>query len=141
MRNWGRGVLLIVLCIFLWGCNVQQGKEEAELLEPLRLEMAQESYSLSEDEIAWQMINETGDAYTVWFIPTLEEQQSDGNWQALKCEAGFCGVGDPLGEEIQGSISTKWYPTLKAGVYRLSYQVQKEGREREMISAEFVITE
>ena len=71
----------------------------------------------------------------------MEEQQSDGSWQAIECEAGFCGVGDPLEETMQGSIDTQWYPTLKSGVYRLSYNVQKEDSERETISAEFVVTE
>ena len=141
MKGWGRGLLLILLCVFLWGCNVQQGQEETEVIAPLRLEMAKESYSLSDNEITWQAINETGDAHTIWLIPTLEEQQSDGSWQAIECEAGFCGVGDPLEETMQGSIDTQWYPTLKSGVYRLSYNVQKEDSERETISAEFVVTE
>ncbi len=141
MKGWGRGLLLILLCVFLWGCNVQQGQEETEVIAPLRLEMAQESYSLSDNEITWQAINETGDAYTIWLIPTLEEQQSDGSWQAIKCEVGFCGVGDPLGEMMQGGIDIQWYPTLQPGVYRLSYTVQKENSEQETISAEFVMTE
>lgn len=141
MKGWGRGLLLILLCVFLWGCNVQQGQEETEVIAPLRLEMAQESYSLSDNEITWQAINETGDAYTIWLIPTLEEQQSDGSWQAIKCEVGFCGVGDPLGKMMQGGIDIQWYPTLQPGVYRLSYTVQKENSEQETISAEFVMTE
>ena len=42
---------------------------------------------------------------------------------------------------MQGGIDTQWYPTLQPGVYRLSYNVQKEDNERETISAEFVMTE
>ena len=70
MKGWSRGLLLILLCVCVWGCEVQQGQEETAFIEPLRLEMAQESYSLSENEITWQAINETGDAYTIWLIPT-----------------------------------------------------------------------
>lgn len=145
MRCWGKIVLLLFLCCSLWGCETGDKTSgetgQMEELAPLRLEMAQTQYTLDNTEWEWQIVNETGETYSMLYAPLLEQQQDDGSWQKISCQGGFCGVEDPVEEVTQGSALAEWYPDLQPGLYRLSYRISIDAEQKEYISAQFELTE
>lgn len=146
MRCWSKGILVLLLGCSLLGCGISGGNavdKTAQLEEkaPLRLEMTQPQYTLADEEWEWQIVNETGESYSMLYAPLLEQQQADGSWQEVKCEAGFCGVEDPVREITQGSAWAEWYPDLQPGVYQLSYRISINTETKEYVSAQFEIVE
>ncbi len=143
MRCWSKGLLALLLCCSLLGCGLSDGKavEEPEEKAPLRLEMLQEQYTLADEEWRWQIVNETGETYSMLYAPLLERQQADGSWQEMQCEGGFCGVEDPVQELTQGHAEAEWYPNLQPGVYRLTYRISIDTETKEYVSAQFEIIE
>ena len=146
MGYWSKGLMVFLLSCSLLGCGISGGNSDDTVVQqeekaPLRLEMAQTQYTLEDEEWKWQIINETGEAYSMLHAPLLEQQQSDGSWQEVPCQAGFCGVEDPVQEVMSGSALAEWYPGLQAGVYRLSYRISIDTETKEYISAQFEIVE
>lgn len=145
MKQWGNYLFIFLLCLGLVACGTAAKQSDGEAGQPkekedIRLEMTQESYPISAEQLDFEVINETGETYSVALIPVLEQQLQDGNWQVLDCIAGFCGVGDPLPESLSGSLETAWYPDLQPGVYRLSYTVQLDENSQRTVSAMFTLT-
>lgn len=146
MGKWSKSIIVFLLCVSLVACSraaqqPDQDSKQPEEKEAIRLELMQDTYPVSAEQLDFEIINETGETYSVVLIPTLEQQQEDGSWQVLQCAAGFCGVGDSLAESLQSSIDTAWYPDLQAGVYRLSYTIQLHDEQQKTVSAMFTITE
>lgn len=143
MGRWSKGLLVLLLCCSLLGCGIWDGGavEEPEEKAPLRLEMLQEQYTLADEEWRWQVVNETGETYSMLYVPLLEQQQADGSWQEVKCEGGFCGVEDPVQELTQGQAEAAWYPGLQPGIYRLTYRISIDTETKEYLSAQFEIIE
>lgn len=143
MKCWSKGLLVLLLCCSLLGCGISDGGavDAPEEKAPLRLEMLQEQYTLADAQWCWQIVNETGETYSMLYAPLLEQQQPDGSWQEVPCEGGFCGVEDPVRELTQGHAEAAWYPDLQPGVYRLSYRISIDTETKEYVSAQFELTQ
>ena len=80
----------------------------------------------------------------VILIPRLE-RRTDGGWEAVPCDAVFCGTADPLETERSGRFPLEWYPALTPGTYRLGLQLEDYGRgclpEDAWVTACFTLTE
>ncbi|MFQ9680069.1 MAG: hypothetical protein ACLRZH_08205 [Ruthenibacterium lactatiformans] len=73
------------------------------------------------------------------------ERWTDGGWEAVPCDAVFCGTADPLETERSGRFPLEWYPALTPGTYRLGLQLEDYGRgclpEDAWVTACFTLTE
>ena len=71
--------------------------------------------------------------------------ERDGGWEAVPCDAVFCGTADPLETERSGRFPLEWYPALTPGTYRLGLQLEDYGRgclpEDAWVTACFTLTE
>lgn len=101
----------------------------------------EEGYLLSQEEIRYKIINHTKECVFILMIPHLERMTEDG-WKSISSTAGFCGVADSLEEEIEGELCLEWYPELKEGHYRVSYEIlDQDQKESYFISEEFYLYE
>lgn len=90
----------------------------------IRLE--KEVYPAGTKYIKGTIYNTTGKTASVVLAPQLEKKKGS-RWIPVKCREGFCGTGDPLEKKRDIEVNLKeWYPNLKAGKYRLSYQIRKQ---------------
>ena len=146
MGCWSKGLLVFLLSCSLLGCGISGNNAADKMVvqeeqAPLRLEMSQAQYTIDDGAWEWQIVNETGESYSMLYAPLLEQQQSDGSWQEVPCQAGFCGVEDPVQEMMAGSALAEWYPDLQPGIYRLSYRISIDTETKEYVSAQFEIVE
>lgn len=90
------------------------------------MKLEKEVYPADTKFIKGTIYNTTGKTASVVLAPWLEKKEGS-RWIPVKCEAGLCGVGDPLEKKQDIEVNLKeWYPNLKAGKYRLSYRVRKQ---------------
>lgn len=78
--------------------------------------------------IGYTVENTTGHSVGVVFAPRLE-RWTDGAWEWVKSEVGFCGTPDSIDETHSGSLSQEWFPGLTEGIYRLTYTVAYDGED------------
>lgn len=94
--------------------------------------------------ISYTITNTSGLELGVILIPRLE-RRTDGGWEAVPCDAVFCGTADPLETERSGRFPLEWYPALTPGTYRLGLQLEDYGRgclpEDAWVTACFTLTE
>lgn len=85
-----------------------------------------------------------GWSWASYSFPGLE-RRTDGGWEAVPCDAVFCGTADPLETERSGRFPLEWYPALTPGTYRLGLQLEDYGRgclpEDAWVTACFTLTE
>ena len=80
-----------------------------------------------DSSISYTITNTSGLELGVILIPRLE-RRTDGGWEAVPCDAVFCGTADPLETERSGRFPLEWYPALTPGTYRLGLQLEDYGR-------------
>ena len=97
-----------------------------------------------DSSISYTITNTSGLELGVILIPRLE-RRTDGGWEAVPCDAVFCGTADPLETERSGRFPLEWYPALTPGTYRLGLQLEDYGRgclpEDTWVTACFTLTE
>ena len=117
----------------------------ADSLPPLG-EASSDASGLAERDgsISYTITNTSGLELGVILIPRLE-RRTDGGWEAVPCDAVFCGTADPLETERSGRFPLEWYPALTPGTYRLGLQLEDYGRgclpEDAWVTACFTLTE
>ncbi len=116
--------------------NISSEVGETSRLAPVYVSVDKEIYSDNDDVIKYTIVNNTDETKNVVLAPRLEKEVGDG-WEGVKCEAGFCGTPDSLKDKIDGEIKLEWFPTISDGVYRLSFDVEENGRETTLISDMF----
>ena len=97
-----------------------------------------------DSSISYTITNTSGLELGVILIPRLE-RWTDGGWEAVPCDAVFCGTADPLETERSGRFPLEWYPALTPGTYRLGLQLEDYGQgclpEDAWVTACFTLTE
>ena len=79
-----------------------------------------------DSSISYTITNTSGLELGVILIPRLE-RRTDGGWEAVPCDAVFCGTADPLETDRSGRFPLEWYPALTPGTYRLGLQLEDYG--------------
>ena len=76
----------------------------------------------------------------ILFVPILE-RATDTGWARLDCPEGFCGVPDPMADEViwHELPLSEWFPNAVPGVYRLSLEAYDEDDNPFMIADVFEI--
>lgn len=103
------------------------------------------TFALGTDEaVGYTIENTTGHSVGVVLAPRLE-RWTNGVWELIPSDIGFCGTPDSMEETHAGSLSLDWFSGLTAGVYRLTYTVRYDGgevlAEERPFSACFSLTE
>lgn len=73
-----------------------------------------------DDAVGYTIENTTGHSVGVVFAPKLE-RWTNGVWEWIPSDTGFCGTPDPVDETYSGSLRLDWFSNLTEGVYRLTY--------------------
>lgn len=74
----------------------------------------------TDDAVGYPIENTTGQSVGVSFAPRLE-RWTNGAWEWIPSDIGFCGTPDPIGETCSDSLRLDWFSGLTEGVYRLTY--------------------
>ena len=74
----------------------------------------------ADDVVGYTIENTTGHSVGVSFAPRLE-RWTNGVWEWIPSDIGFCGTPDPVGETHTDSLRLEWFSGLTEGVYRLTY--------------------
>lgn len=103
--------------------------DEQPQADPIRIVLPADSFPLAETEqIAYTVVNDSGDALSLSPIPLLEIKTDDG-WQKVEFgSVGFCGTHDPLDASRDGVLDLGWFDTLTPGEYRLTRSVYASDR-------------
>ncbi|MDY3619187.1 immunoglobulin-like domain-containing protein [Agathobaculum sp.] len=113
--------------------------------EPLRIELPADSFSASDERIAYTVVNDSGEALEISPVPRLEAKTEDG-WQKVEfADVGFCGTHDLLEVSQDDVLELDWFDPLPPGSYRIVrsiYEAQStDDTPPAQISAEFSLTE
>jgi len=111
-----------------------------DLAKPLRLFVEGESFPAGTETINFTIINDAGGEQVLLFVPALGRATPSG-WEELDCEAGFCGVPDPVdADRLDHELPLReWFPDAGPGVYRLSLLAYDDNDDPYMIADVFEI--
>ena len=126
--------------------SIEQGYYAYEYLtedtdtRTLWLKTEQTIYPEGIEQINYDVVNQTGDAVAVAFVPRLERAAANG-WEPVECEGLFCGTPDPLEEGVvQHTVNmAEWFPTAGPGTYRLSVTAYDDNSDEVILSDVFII--
>lgn len=139
-------VFMAVMSLSLGACsaktNEQAGEPEKSSF-PIEITFDKDTYTSDDEKAVLTVSNSTGTDIQILLAPRLYRENGDG-WEAVDCNAGFCGVMDPLGESIETELPFEWFGKLTPGHYKAEYTISDteiNGETIIQISGEFDITE